>query len=167
MGIYFNPVTGEVAAKLVTVFLFSIMKVIICGSRTFKDYNLLKEKCDSILKNSTVTEIVSGGQTSLRKRDNYKYGADYLGELYAKEKGIPIKQFNADWETNDKSAGPIRNKEMAEYILGDGAVIAFWCGWSKGTASMIDIATRYKLPLRVIRFDPKTQKAHEQCTLPQ
>ena len=133
------------------------MKVIICGGRTFRDYDLLETKCDTILSNSTVTEFVSGGQVTIRKRDNYKYGADYLGEVYAKEKGIPVKQFLANWEKWDKVAGPLRNKEMAEYILGDGAVIAFWDGWSKGTKSMIDIATRYKLPLRVIRFNTKSQ----------
>lgn len=143
------------------------MKVIIAGSRTFKDYELLKRKCDHILKNIKVTEIVSGGQVSIRKRDNYKYGADYLGELYAKEKNIPIKQFHADWDNLGKSAGPMRNEYMGSYVTSGGAVIVFWDGWSKGTANMIAVAHKLELPLRVIRFDHKTQAAYTPETIHQ
>jgi hypothetical protein len=133
------------------------MKVIICGGRTFRDENLLKEKCDFYLKNSNVTEIVTGGQVTIRKKDNYKYGADYFGKQYAVERNIPYKEFPADWDNLGKSAGPIRNDYMGSYITPDGVVIAFWDGWSKGTANMIAVANKLGLPLRVVRFDNKLQ----------
>jgi hypothetical protein len=101
------------------------MKIIIAGSRTYNDYELLKRVCDETL--SLITEIVSGTAN----------GADKLGERYAKEKGYPIKQFPADWNKYGKSAGYIRNKQMAEYA---DALIAFWDGKSKGTKHMIDLA---------------------------
>jgi hypothetical protein len=111
------------------------MKVIIAGSRTFNDYELLKRVCNETL--TTITEIVSGTAN----------GADKLGERYAKEKGYSIKQFPADWNKHGKSAGYIRNKQMAEYA---DALIAFWDGKSKGTKHMIDLAKYHKIKVKII-----------------
>jgi len=113
------------------------LRVIIAGSRDFNNYELLYNKCENILYNIKSVEIVSGGAK----------GADSLGEKYAKEKGYKIKQFNADWNSLGKSAGYIRNKEMAEYA---DALIAFWDGESKGTKHMINLANKNKLKIRVI-----------------
>lgn len=41
--------------------------------------------------------------------------------------------FHADWEKHGKAAGPIRNKQMAEY--GD-ALLLIWDGESKGSKNM-------------------------------
>ena len=57
-----------------------------------------------------------------------------MGETWAIANVIPIKEFPADWRTHDKSAGPIRNAQMAKYA--DGAII-LWDGQSKGTLNMI------------------------------
>ena len=103
------------------------MKVIIAGSRLFKDYELLRQKCDQALLNKLDVEIVSGGCE----------GADKLGERYAVERGCSIKEMPADWKKHGKSAGPIRNEQMAKYA---DALIAFWDGKSKGTKNMIDLA---------------------------
>jgi len=102
------------------------MKVIIAGGREFNNYELLKSSCDRILIRQSNIEIVSGKAL----------GADKLGEDYAKEKGYKIKEFPADWIKYKKGAGPIRNKQMAEYADG---LIAFWDGQSKGTKNMKSI----------------------------
>jgi hypothetical protein len=115
------------------------MKVIIAGGRTFNDYNLLYQKCDKALSMQKEVEIVSGTAN----------GADKLGEKYANEKGFKIKQFPANWDSHGKSAGYIRNEEMAKYA---DALIAFWDGKSKGTKHMIDLAKRYNLKVKVIIF---------------
>ena len=85
-----------------------MIKVIIAGSRTFDNYDLLFEKCSEALKDydSVEIEIVSGNAR----------GADRLGERFAKEKGFALTLFPADWNKFGKSAGYIRNKEMAEYM---------------------------------------------------
>lgn len=115
-------------------------KVIIAGGRNFNDYQLLCEKVDNILSSiKEDIEIVSGGAT----------GADALGEKYAKDRGLYIKKFPADWNTHGKAAGPIRNLQMAKY--GD-ACICFWDGESRGTKNMIETAEKYKLKLRVIKY---------------
>jgi hypothetical protein len=113
------------------------MNIIIAGSRNFNDYNLLKSSCDNLLTQFTNIEIVSGTAR----------GADKLGERYAREKGYDIKQFPANWDKFGKSAGYIRNDEMAQYA---DMLIAFWDGTSKGTKHMIDLANKRGIKVLVI-----------------
>ncbi len=112
------------------------MKVIIAGSRTFDDYQTLKKICDHMLSESTNIEIVSGTAN----------GADKLGEKYAEENGYPITKFPADWNRFGKSAGYVRNEEMAKYA---DALIAFHVDGSKGTQHMIDLAKKYNLKVKI------------------
>ena len=118
-------------------------KVIIAGGRDFKDYKLLKEKCDFYLSKAIADKdniiIVSGTAN----------GADKLGEQYAHERGFTVEHHPANWKTYGKRAGFLRNEEMAEV---SDAVIAFWDNKSKGTASMIDIAKKRNLHLRVVTY---------------
>lgn len=117
------------------------MKVIVAGGRYFSNYILLKAKLLYYLRNYPLDqiEIVSGAAP----------GADTLGERFAKEMGCKIKRFPADWDRYKKSAGYIRNKQMAEYA---DLCVVFWDGKSKGTKLMIDLAREYGLPLRIVRF---------------
>ena len=115
-------------------------KVIIAGGRDFEDYELLVSKMNHLLRNRGVNvEIVSGGAR----------GDDRLGERYARDRGLKLKKFPADWETHGKSAGMIRNKEMAEYA---DVLVAFWDGQSKGTKNMIDSMDKLGKPYRVISY---------------
>ncbi len=116
-------------------------KIIVAGSRGFTDYPLLKDTLDQLFihidkKN---IEIVSG----------MAKGADKLGERYAKENNIPIKQFPANWLDHGKKAGYLRNEEMAQYAT---HCVVFWDNQSKGTKHMIDLAKKHRLQLRVISF---------------
>lgn len=113
------------------------MKVIIAGGRDFKDFELLVH---SIWDLDLVTEVVSGKAR----------GADSLGEQWAKENNIPISAHPADWDTHGKSAGYIRNSEMADYA---DALLAFWDGKSKGTKHMIDLATKKGLEVKVVKYN--------------
>lgn len=112
------------------------MKVIIAGSRDFLDYDLLKKTMAEVVW--SVTEVVSGKAR----------GADTLGERWAKEMGIPVKPFPADWVKYGDSAGSVRNEQMARY--GE-ALVAFLAKTSKGTKDMIRVAKRYKLPMKVVK----------------
>jgi len=116
------------------------MRVIIAGGRFFDDYDLLKKKVDSILKECTNIVIVSG----------MAKGADTLALNYAKEKGYNTIEMPANWDKYGKSAGYRRNEDMAR--ISD-ACIVFWDGKSKGTGHMINIAKNYNLQLRIIRYD--------------
>lgn len=116
------------------------MRVIIAGGREFSDYNTLKRKCDYYLQNiKEPVEVISG----------HASGADALGERYANEKGYKITMFPADWKRYGKSAGPIRNRQMAEYA---DVLIAFWDGISLGTKNMIDQAKEKGLKIKIVKY---------------
>ena len=57
-----------------------------------------------------------------------------------------IERYFADWEKYGKSAGPARNKIMAEKV---DYVICFWDGKSKGTRSMIEYTRISSKPLKL------------------
>lgn len=119
-----------------------IFKVIIAGGRKFNDYNLLKNKLDTILAEKRKTHqiyIISG----------MAKGADTLGERYANENDFIVLGFPAEWNLYGKSAGIRRNEEMAK--VGD-ALIAFWDGESPGTKHMIETAKDKRLLVRVIKY---------------
>ncbi len=122
------------------------MKIIIAGSRGFNDYELLQSICDSI-----VLDIRSSNPPNIEIVSGKAKGADLLGERYANNRDIPVKEFPADWKKFGKSAGYKRNEEMAKY---SDYLIAFWDFESKGTKHMIDLAHKHKLKVKVIRWYP-------------
>lgn len=123
-------------------------RVIIAGSRSFRDYELLKAKCDAILDRKGRThEIVIVSGTAR--------GTDKLGERYAREHGYQSRQFPANWASFGKVAGIVRNSDMARNA---DALIAFWDGKSPGTRNMIENARRLGLPVRVIMFEDNGEK---------
>lgn len=106
------------------------MRTIIAGSRDITDYNRLNELLNLTQdtwreREIPITEVVCG----------CALGVDTLGERWAHEHGIPVKRFPADWKKYGRAAGPIRNKQMADYAV---ALIAFKRDKvSKGTDNMI------------------------------
>lgn len=115
-------------------------KVIIAGGRDFNDYEALELNCNFYLKNKLPdVEIVSGCAR----------GADRLGERYAENYFLDVREFPADWDNNGKAAGYIRNKEMAEYA---DVLIAFWDEISRGTGNMVQIMRDMNKPYRVVRY---------------
>lgn len=104
---------------------FPFMKTIIAGSRTITDYRILLEALTEC--GWEVSEVVSGAAR----------GADRLGEQFAKEFGLPLHLYPADWDRYGKRAGYMRNQQMAENAE---ALIALWDGVSKGTVDMINRA---------------------------
>jgi len=67
-------------------------------------------------------------------------GADAEGASWALNRGIALKGFPADWKGNGRAAGPIRNREMAEYA----DAVALFAGGA-GTASMRREAIRAEI----------------------
>lgn len=100
-------------------------KVIVAGGRDITDQAFVTSCITSVLFEGGITEVVCGGAK----------GVDTLGKYWAESMEVPVKMFPADWSTHGKSAGPIRNVEMAQYA---DALVAVWNGSSKGTKHMID-----------------------------
>ncbi len=128
------------------------MRVIIAGSRTITDYNVVRKAIFLALWNwrkgySDVTEVISGGAK----------GVDKLGEQWAIKNNKTYHIFPAFWEEQGKRAGYLRNCGMAEYVgkkqSGEiGGLIAIWDGKSKGTKMMIDIAKKEGLKIYVYKI---------------
>lgn len=112
------------------------MRVIIAGSRSIDNYDLVKHCIAQ--SNFTITTVVSGTAR----------GVDKLGERYAKENNIPIKQFYPNWDAYGKSAGYKRNALMAENA---DALIILIEGNSKGSTHMYNIAK--EKGLKIYRYD--------------
>lgn len=114
-------------------------RVIVAGSRTFEDYAMLSETMDTLLKEKRKTHDISIVCGKAR-------GADTMGERYAKERGYAVLEFPAKWAEHGKTAGPLRNEQMA---LNADALVAFWDGQSRGTENMISLAKKHGLKTRV------------------
>lgn len=106
------------------------MKVIIAGGRDYKLTAIDHDRLDQAWRSLPITEVVCGCAR----------GADTGGELWGLARHIPVKRFPADWDTFGRSAGPRRNRQMAEYAE---ALIAFPGG--KGTENMVKQATEMGL----------------------
>ncbi len=113
------------------------MRLIVAGDRHFTDYEALASKLDHIVGDSAVEFVISGGAT----------GTDSLGERWAKANGHDLIRMPALWDHYGRSAGPIRNAHMA--LLGT-HLVAFLAPNSRGTKSMIEIARRKDLNVRVV-----------------
>lgn len=114
------------------------MRVLVCGSRHFNDYEKLKD----VLASLPISELIHGDAR----------GADRLGARYAKSNSIPCRSFPADWEQYGKRAGPIRNSQM----LREGRpemVVAFLAPGSRGTQNMIDQATKAGVPVKIVEIE--------------
>ncbi len=125
-------------------------RIVIPGTRAFRDYALMERVLDRLLAplllGGTPLEIVSG----------HAEGADLLGERYAREHEIPCKVFPAQWDKFGPSAGPRRNAQMLHYAQGgDPLVIAFWDGSSRGTLDTLMRAMRESIPATVVLYDER------------
>ena len=117
-------------------------RIIIAGSRDFNNYDIVKRILKKYIKVNKIELsniiIVSGCAN----------GADKLGERFAIEYKIKLKKFPANWNEYGKSAGYIRNSEMAKY---GNKLFAFWDGKSKGTKHMINLMKKEKKKVFIIK----------------
>lgn len=115
------------------------MRTIIAGSRRCTDMKALEL---ALAECGWVPTVILSGTAR---------GADLLGEEWAKRNNVLIERFPANWEAFGKSAGFMRNYQMAENAE---ALVALWDGQSRGTASMISISRRLRLRLYIQPVSP-------------
>lgn len=134
------------------------MRVAIVGSRSFNDYELMKDKFLKYFGNPD--KIIYDENDNLESQSYYRIehivsggakGADTLGAKLAKEFSIKLIEHLPDWDQYGKAAGHIRN----ELIIADCDVaLIFWNGVKKnsGTLSDINICKRLKKDTIIIYF---------------
>ena len=114
-------------------------RVIVAGSRTFLDYDLMCRELDNLFWISPEFEnrdikIVSGMAD----------GADTLAIRYADERKLTKILFPANWKQYHRIAGFLRNEDMLSIAT---HLVVFWDGKSSGTRHMIEIAKAKGIPV--------------------
>lgn len=122
------------------------MKVIVAGSRSITDYNLVKAAIEE--SGFEITEIISGhASMKLMEDGTWLPSVDRLAEQYSWDVlGKEPRIYPARWKEFGKKAGILRNTEMSKY--GD-ALVAVWDGNSRGTAHMITTMQKLGKPVYV------------------
>ena len=111
------------------------MRVLVCGSRHFNNYELLEKTLETI----PITTIIEGEAR----------GADTLARIYGERRSLDVLPFPAKRDEHGKAAGPIRNAQM----LREGQpelVVAFRSSNSRGTQNMINQARKAGVEVKVI-----------------
>ena len=106
------------------------MKVAVIGSRdiTVTDMDRYVSDCE---------EIVTGGAV----------GVDLCAQEYAKKYGLRLTVFYPNYRRYGRAAPVVRNRQIVDYA---DKVIAFWNGFSGGTASVIQYAQKTGTPCDVV-----------------
>ncbi|KRR21374.1 hypothetical protein CQ14_06910 [Bradyrhizobium lablabi] len=105
------------------------MRVLVCGSRNYRDRNHVFRALDMRHASSPIAVILHGGAT----------GADAMAAEWASENAVEALEYLADWKKLGPHAGPKRNADMIKYGQPD-LVIAF--PGNSGTEDMVDKAER-------------------------
>jgi len=113
------------------------MRVLICGSRDWKDASPIAYIMDNYLDPDTDTVIVGGAR-----------GADSIAQSEALARCIPVIVVPAQWDRHGRAAGPIRNQQMIDRYMPD-VVYAFPMSYSKGTSDMLCRAEKAGIPVIV------------------
>ena len=113
------------------------MRVIVCGSRHWRDEAAIRRELEKLPADATV--IHSGCK-----------GADKIAGRIAKELGLSVRVFLADWKGRGDQAGPERNSRMLKVGQPD-LVLAFTpdIETSKGTRNMVGKAIRAGVRVKV------------------
>lgn len=117
-------------------------RVIIAGSSSFFNCDLMKEKCCFYLENKLKTHhviLLSG--TSI-------VTTELIKRLSSRIKILVESNF-AEWDRFGRSAAGISNIKMVERA---NALIAFWDGMSTRTKQLIDMAIAKQIPVKIIRY---------------
>jgi len=118
----------------------------VVGSRSFHDYEQLKDVLDREIKHVRLYKpdinirIVSGGAR----------GADTLARRYAYSRAdVEYTEHRPDWKEHGRKAGIMRNYEI---VKSSARLVAFWNGKSKGTKHTIIAARQSGRNVKVVRF---------------
>ena len=119
-----------------------MLKVIIAGGRDFTNTQYAADSLVKLVEENMLPDtftIISGNAR----------GADKVGEYLAELRDLPLEIYPANWDKYDKSAGYIRNKQMADVA---DVLVAFWDSKSRGTMHMINTMKQQHKPVFVFYY---------------
>ena len=102
----------------------AVKTILVTGGRNYYDKEVIHATLKELDRQHGITTLIHGGAS----------GADTIAGAWAKEQGITVWVYPADWAKYGKAAGPMRNRDMLTRGKPD-LVVAFEGG--RGTANMI------------------------------
>ena len=99
-------------------------RIIVCGGRGYRNRDSVYWQLDRIHTARGIAVVIHGAAR----------GADSLAAEWAQDRCVLAEPYPADWASDGKAAGPIRNQRMLDQAAPD-AVVAFPGG--RGTDDMV------------------------------
>lgn len=110
--------------------------VLVCGGRDYDNGDFFFAAMNALAQPLDIRQVVAGGAK----------GADSLAELWAREYNYPFLSCPADWNLHGRSAGPIRNRQMAKYVSESPFhKLALAFGGGRGTDDMCAVSIANKI----------------------
>lgn len=113
------------------------LALLVCGGRDYTDRYTFDLVMDALHRDPGIAEIIQGGAR----------GADAMAAQYARARCIVCTTFHANWDSDGKAAGPLRNQRMLDEGQPD-LVLAFPGG--RGTADMVRRARKANVEVYII-----------------
>ncbi len=121
-------------------------RIIVTGSRYCNDREA--DYVRHVLHVATIRPLRQGRLVVIVEGRCPKGGVDLVAQRWAEETiGVENEGHPADWDRLGKSAGPVRNEEMA--VAGGQVCLAFPHPQSTGTPDMIRRATAHGIHVRI------------------
>lgn len=112
------------------------MRIVVTGGREFTDRSFVNASMDLLYRKYKITLLIEGGAR----------GADRLARDWAERTDVPLRTYEADWDTYGSAAGPIRNQQMIDEGKPHGAVVF---PGDRGTADMTERLEKAGIPMFV------------------
>ena len=110
------------------------MRVLVCGGSSYRDKAAVFDELDKLHRHQPISLIINGGAR----------GADYSSSQWAKERGVPLRVFKADWQQFGDQAVFTLNGAMIDEARPE-LILAFPGG--DVTADMIKRAEQAGIPV--------------------
>lgn len=112
------------------------MRILVCGSRYWTDRDIIREALELQPRDSVVVHGAARG-------------ADRIAGEVARELGMAVQEYPADWHLYGRKAGMIRNQAML--VPAPDIVLAFTSNLptSRGTADMVARARSRNIPVMI------------------
>lgn len=119
-----------------------LRRVLVTGSRTWTD----QQQIADALLDCWHGAFEDGADGIVVVHGACPRGADALAAKWAADNGVPTEAHPADWNTNGKQAGFIRNQHMVQ--LGARICLAFIRDGSRGASHTADLAEKAGMDVR-------------------
>jgi hypothetical protein len=120
------------------------MKVLVCGSRDWGDFDSIYRELSSLPGEHEPITVIHGAASRLIR--GHEQSADMLANSAASQLGFRVERFPADW-SRGKRGGPERNLRMLDQR--PDLVLAFQRDGSRGTQHTINEARKRGIPVEV------------------